>query len=198
MKKNKYISAGFLAVVVTSILCFLQINNRKVSHFYIGQKIDSLNGVYVHYNGSVSNISGRNYSSKGYNLGLKYQCVEFVKRYYYEHLQHQMPNTYGNAKDFYDKNISDGAMNSKRDLTQYSNSSLTKPKNDDLLIFDGTRFNKFGHVAIVSKVADTWLEITQQNPGPNSNSRVILKLSHDYGKWRIENDKVLGWLRKNK
>jgi hypothetical protein len=61
----------------------------------------------VYYNGGVANVVGRNVSVDGYNLGLKYQCVEFVKRYYYQHLGHKMPDTYGHAKDFFDRNVAD-------------------------------------------------------------------------------------------
>ncbi len=49
----------------------------------IGSIIDEFNGVAVYYNHNVGNVSGRNLAPDGYNLGLKYQCVEFVKRYYF-------------------------------------------------------------------------------------------------------------------
>ncbi len=71
--------------------------------FSIGKTLDSFNNVAVYYNGSVENIVERNTTPDGYNLGLKYQCVEFVKRYYYEYYHHKMPDSYGNAIDFYDK-----------------------------------------------------------------------------------------------
>ncbi len=125
----------------------------------VGQEMDDLNGVYVYYSGSVGNVNHRNTTDYGYNLGLKYQCAEFVKRYYYEHLNHKMPNSYGNAKDFFDKSLKDGHINKQRDLTQYSNLSSTKPNVDDLVIFDGTIFNTYGHVAIISEVTDTEIEI---------------------------------------
>jgi len=104
----------------------------------VGQKIDSLNSVYVFYNGTISNVSGRNVSSDSYNIGLKYQCVEFVKRYYYEYLDHKMPNSYGHAKGFFNKRLSDGKMNNDRNLIQYTNGSKSRPRVNDLLIFDGT------------------------------------------------------------
>lgn len=66
----------------------------------IGEKIESLNNIYVYYNGKVGNVNGRNISKDGYDLGLKYQCVEFVKRYYFLHYFHKMPDSYGHAKDF--------------------------------------------------------------------------------------------------
>ena len=165
--------------------------------YYIGQQIDSLNGVFVFYNGGIANVTGRNTTKDGYNLGLKYQCVEFVKRYYYEHLNHKMPDSYGHAKDFYDKTLSDGQKNKKRNLYQYKNPSQTKPKVDDLLIFDGTTSNKYGHVAIVSNVTDNEIEIIQQNPGMFGKSRVFFLLDNKDGKWKLKNDRILGWLRKD-
>ena len=162
----------------------------------VGDKVDSLNNVYVYYNSSVGNVSGRNTTADGYNLGLKYQCVEFVKRYYYEHLNHKMPNSYGHAKDFYVKGLPDGQLVKDRGLNQYSNPSSSKPQVNDLVVYDGTIFNKYGHVAIISKVTDSKIEIIQQNPGSTGSSRETYKLSKTNGKWKIGQERILGWLRK--
>ncbi len=167
------------------------------SSFEVGEKIDSLNGVYVFYNGRVGNVEGRN-TVDGYNIGLKYQCVEFVKRYYYEHLNHKMPDSYGHAKDFFSHSVKDGHKNKQRNLIQYTNSSKSKPKVNDLIIFDATPFNKYGHVAIISKVTNNQIEIIQQNPGPKGKSRESFKLSEENDRWVIQNKRVLGWLRKEK
>ncbi len=40
-----------------------------------GDKIDSLNGVIVYYNGSVGTVKGRNRGKDGYNIGLKYPSL---------------------------------------------------------------------------------------------------------------------------
>lgn len=162
----------------------------------IGQAVDSLNGVYVYYNGSVGNVGGRNLAPDGYNLGLKYQCVEFVKRYYHQHLGHKMPDSYGHAKDFFDPALSDGGFSTKRGLKQFSSPSQSKPKVNDLLIFSGNAFNPYGHVAIVSKVSGTELEMIQQNPGPSAPSRATCSLDSTGGKWTIDRSDLLGWLRK--
>lgn len=164
--------------------------------FSVGDAVDSLNGVEVFYNGSVGNVEGRNVSTDGYNIGLKYQCVEFVKRYYFEYLNHKMPNSYGHAKDFYNLQVADGKLNTDRNLIQYKNPSIAKPKVDDLLIFDGTIFNKYGHVAIVSAVFDNKIEIIQQNPGPNGKSRIFIDLEKIDNHWKLDDSDVLGWLRK--
>ena len=194
IKRWQYLLIGLLILSFIGFWAFKKFNFNTART--IGEQIDSLNGVAVFYNGGISNVSGRNVTNDGYNLGLKYQCVEFVKRYYYEHLQHKMPDSYGHAKDFFDKTLKDGQRNVKRDLIQYTNPSKTKPKADDLLIFAGTIFNKYGHVAIISNVTDSGIEIIQQNPGPFGKSRENISLSNINGEWTINNERILGWLRK--
>jgi surface antigen len=193
-KRRTYLLIGLLLFLFSGIWAFKKFNFN--SEYTVGQPLDSLNGVYVYYNGGVNNVTDRNLTADNYNLGLKYQCVEFVKRYYYEHFKHKMPDSYGHAKDFFDAELKDGQKNEKRDLTQYSNPSTSKPKIDDLLIYSGTIFNRFGHVAIVSNVTNNTIEIIQQNPGPFSKSREVFSIIEKDGKWIIDNNRILGWLRK--
>ena len=150
----------------------------------------------VYYNGKVGNSFGRNSTSDGYNLGLKYQCVEFVKRYYYNHLKHKMPDSYGNAKDFFDSSIEDGLLNKKRNLIQYSNPGKSKPSVDDILIFDRTTFNQYGHVAIIANVEENRVQIIQQNPAHLATHARWMKISFKNNLWQFKDHKVLGWLRK--
>jgi hypothetical protein len=192
-KKEIFLLIGICFVLAILIIVLKKENKQTTTK--IGQVIDNLNGVKVYYNGPYSNISGRNWTKDHYNLGLKYQCVEFVKRYYYENLNHKMPESYGHAKDFFNKNIKDGAINKKRGLNQYTNSSKSKPKVNDLVIFSGTIFNKFGHVAIISKVKENEIEIIQQNAGSSTNSRETFSLTRKKSKWTIDNSRILGWLR---
>ncbi|MPM06083.1 hypothetical protein SDC9_52378 [bioreactor metagenome] len=168
--------------------------NKK--EYTIGKPVDSLNGVYVYYNGPISNVCGRNVSADGYNIGQKYQCVEFVKRYYYQYLHHKMPDSYGHAKDFFNTKLKDGQKNKARGLIQFSNPGKSKPKPDDLVVFGGTDHNPYGHVAIISFVSNSEIEIIQQNPGPYASSRVRYPLKKINGKWKINNENILGWLRK--
>ena len=186
---------AFIFIAAYSIKKYIKNKNPNPKYF-VGQKLDSLNGVYVYYNGRVGHTGKRNLSEDDYNIGLEYQCVEFVKRYYYQHYHHKMPDSYGNAKDFYNDSIADSKLNSKRNLIQYKNPSTTKPAVSDLLIFDGHVGNKYGHVAIVSFVDDNKIEIIQQNPGPFAKSRIKIKLTKKENQFKIESDRVLGWLRK--
>ncbi|PIB29695.1 amidase [Gaetbulibacter sp. 5U11] len=194
MKKRLLLLFGILILLVVGFFISKKINLNP--NYEVGQKIDSLNGVAVYYNGGVGNVDGRALAEDGYNLGLKYQCVEFVKRYYYEELNHKMPDSYGHAKDFFNSQIKDGEINKQRNLKQFNNSSKSKPKINDLVVYSGTTLNKYGHVSIVSNVTENEIEIIQQNLGPFGSSREKYELTNDDGKWRIENDRILGWLRK--
>ncbi len=165
--------------------------------YKVGQPIDSFNNVIVYYNGMVGHSGERNVAADGYNIGMKYQCVEFVKRYYYEKLQHKMPDSYGNAKDFFDRTLPDSGLNAKRNLIQYKNGTNYAPQPEDLLILDGHAGNKYGHVAIITHVTDTSIAIIQQNPGPFGKSRDTLKLVQTQNKWCVKPERVLGWLRKD-
>lgn len=161
----------------------------------IGHKIDAFNGVPIYYNGpDFTHVAGRNTTADGYNLGLKYQCVEFVKRYYYQIYDHKMPNAFGHAKDFFDKTLPDKAFNKKRGLMQYRNVREYKPQVNDLLVYDGYPGNNFGHVAIISKVSDSEIELVQQNMG--YKTRLKIPLVNFYQYWTIADYNILGWLRK--
>lgn len=191
-------------LILFSLLLFLGVSTtscKKVKRKFAkmsytwGDKVDSLNGVYVYYNDNVSTVKGRNVVD-GYNIGLKYQCVEFVKRYYFEHYNHRMPDSYGHAKDFFQSGIADGNYSKRRDLYQYTNPSKSKPQVGDLLVYGPVALNKFGHVSIVSKVDKNKIEIIQQNPGAYGDSRQKFSLTQTDGKWRIEHSQIVGWLRK--
>ncbi len=200
MKRPVIIVSLLLVVLLLVYALYRYINTSEYNpnpKYTIGQPLDSLNGVYAYYNGMVGHTGGRNKSADGYNLGMKYQCVEFVKRYYYQRLNHKMPDSYGNAKDFFDTKIADSAINPKRGLWQFTNGSRCKPQAEDLLIFDGHVGNPYGHVAIVSQVLDSIVEIIQQNPGPFASSRDTFRLVHNNSLWRIGSGRALGWLRKD-
>lgn len=194
LKKSGYFLLILVGLIVLGTYLFKNFNLNP--SYEIGQKIDSLNGVSVYYNGGVSHVGERTTARNGYNLGLKFQCVEFVKRYYYERLGHQMPDPFGNAEDFFDPKVEDGRTNKLRGLWQFTNPSPAKPQESDLLVYSASFFNKYGHVAIVSEVFEDEIEIVQQNPGPFGASRERYSLTQENGVWKIGNTRILGWLRK--
>jgi CHAP domain len=199
MPRFRAIQAGLFAALATAAIvtggyaAVTQLNLNR-SHA-VGDVVDELNGVKVYYNGGVSHSSGRNLGRDGYNLGIKYQCVEFIKRYYFERFGHEMPDAFGNAMDFFDATLRDGDLNAKRALRQFRNGSASSPQPDDILVLGPWVFNPYGHVAIVAAVEKTSIEIVQQNPGPFTASPETIGLVRSADGWTIDNDRVLGWLR---
>ncbi len=193
--KRTYIIIFCLIIL---ILGFLKLSQHvNINPFRtVGEKLDSFNNVAIYYNGAVNHVEKRNITKDGYNLGLQFQCVEFVKRYYYENLHHQMPDSYGHAKDFFNPNVKDGTLNTQRSLLQFKNGSSSKPKTNDILVFQSSWYNSFGHVAIVTKVTENNVFIIQQNAGPFSNTRVSYHLTQENNRWKIPANKIVGWLRK--
>lgn len=75
----KYI-ALIIGLLTIGAVTFLVNDVRK-----IGTQIDSYREVPVYYNGIVyTKAYGTNYSKDGYYLGQKWQCVEYIKRFYFQ------------------------------------------------------------------------------------------------------------------
>ena len=160
----------------------------------VGEIIDRFNNVEVYYNGEIENTFGRNTSYDGYNLGLMYQCVEYVKRYYYYVYNHKMPYSFGHAKDLFDKSLPDRKLNKKRDLYQFKNGSTYRPLPGDILVFDATHKNPYGHAGIVTYSKDSKCEIIQQNVGQNTRETFIVNQIGE--RFFVVNEEVIGWMRK--
>lgn len=160
----------------------------------VGQVIDAYKGVPVYNNGIFYTKSyGKNFSEDGYYYGQKWQCVEFVKRFYLDAKGHKLPDVYGNAKDYFDDSLLQGELNTRRKLFQYRNGGTERPQPDDLIVFNDT---KFGHVAIVTEVNNDYIEVIQQNIFGKPRDRY--KILNVDGKWFVGKDKKpAGWLRKS-
>lgn len=203
LSRRKKLALIFAAIILIGGLTLFGINlliNRGMIfplNKQVGEKIDEFNGVAVYYNGPVDNTSGRNQTVDGYNIGLKYQCVEFVKRYYLEHLNHRMPDSYGHAFQFFDNKIKNGQLNPSRNLIQYTNGQGNLPQVNDLIVFSPSTYNPYGHVAIVSKANKSFIEVVQQNMGPFGSSRAKFNIALENNRYMVANNSVLGWLHKN-
>lgn len=183
----KFLIGSLLFLGVALGVLFFESNRR------VGRVLDSYRNVPVYDNGLLFFRSyGKNYSPDGYYFGQKWQCVEFIKRYYYQAKEHKMPDVMGHAKSFFDDSLPDGVLNSRRGLVQYRNGSTNKPNPDDLMVFTDTRF---GHVAIVTTVTDNSLEIIQQNI--LSGTRRQLSIVTSNGHYFVTSPRrPAGWLRK--
>lgn len=184
---NKKITSIIL-IVFAFVIFYVITDNLK-----IGRQVDSLEGVPVYHNGLILNsVQGKSYSTDGYYYGLKWQCVEFVQRYYYDVLDYRMPDPTKDAKDYFDLKVPEGSINKVTGLKQYPNNGKAKPQVNDVLVFHG---GKYGHVAIVSKVGADFVEIVQQNVYGKPREKLELIIAN--GRYLVKSDnKLVGWLRK--
>nr|WP_288827299.1 CHAP domain-containing protein [uncultured Clostridium sp.] len=187
-KKWVFILCGILLIIVCIPTIFYIQDRSK-----IGNTIDSYKNVSVCYNGYYYTKSyGKHYSEDGYYYGRRWQCVEYVKRFYYDAKGHKMPDLYGNAKDYFSYDTKQGEMNEQRDLLQFCNGGNVAPKEDDLLVFTDS---KYGHVAIITEVTEDNIEVIQQNVYGKTRQRFDLTVSD--GNYYVGTDKKqpAGWLR---
>lgn len=139
----------------------------------IGVRLDEYRGVAVYSNGLIySRSHGKHYGRNGYYYGQKWQCVEFIKRFFHQAHQHEMPDVWGHAKDFFDESVPPGGLNTARGLRQFRNGGNVYPKTGDLVVFTN---GGFGHVAIICQVTTNEVEIIQQNVLGHPRQKLPLK-----------------------
>lgn len=123
--------------------------------------------------------------------GLRYQCVEYIRRFYAEAFDIDTNAWRFNAVDFFVNAESLG-------LITFDNGGSSPPLQDDIIVFAGPKINSAGHIAIVTRVTSNSVHIIEQNWSTNGTDE--LELSEDNGTYRVirsgSSYTVLGWLRK--
>ncbi|GEM_PF-767098 len=164
---------------------------RKKSY---GTELGSFNGVKVYSNGSAYTVSDVYNFIDGKNIGMKWQCVEYIRRYYYRKFWINLGDKHrGHAKTFWG---SVAAHNMQ--LGRFSNGGSVAPKVGDIVVSDkGTN----GHVAIVRSVSGNQMCVAQQNVyQTESDVNACTTLSISNGKYTVGNFSnttlpITGWLR---
>ena len=158
----------------------------------VGDPLDSFRGVVVHENGPVIVTShGRHFAEDGYYYGQKWQCVEYVKRFFHQAHGHRMPDVWGHAKDFWDEAVAPGAISTRRGLVQHRNGGRVPPLAGDLMVFTN---GGYGHVAIVTEVTSNHIEVIQQNIPGRTRDKFVLKTASGTN-WVGQGYAPAGWLR---
>ncbi len=188
---KSYLKTIVVALVAVALLRALV--SLLQGGYEVGEMMDAYRGVAVYYNGTPSSQShGRHYNVDDYYYGQKWQCVEFVKRFYADALGHRMPDGWGHAKDFFDRRLRQGAFNERRGLLQFNNGGNVPPEPNDIVVFQDTGL---GHVAVVTRVDESEVELIQQNV-PEA-SREMYRLINDNTVYLLEGSrKAAGWMRK--
>ena len=153
------------------------------------KKVDKKDIITHHNNDKCINLE-RKYIN-GYFSGLKWQCVEFARRYLIvsDKISFQEIET---AEDIfrlnYFFNLSDNTL---IPIKKYVNGSMVLPHVGSLLIWSKSNELQFGHVAIITSINPKYIVIREQNWDIKNNRK--LKLKYKNGYYIIEKN-ILGWI----
>ncbi len=162
------------------------VSPKEWGQIAVGVEMGSLGGTPIYFNNGDTGNLGRNYSKDGYDYGLKWQCVEFIRRYYYDALGISF-SARGHAQDYFLDAESHG-------LTAFVNENTEKPQRNDLFV---AHYGGTGHIAVISEVTDTTVKIAQQNYGmqPLMTYPLLKIVKNGKTYWKIDHP-MYGWCRK--
>jgi CHAP domain-containing protein len=117
-----------------------------------GCVLTTLDGVNVYFNGWDPSAD-----EGAYYYGYRWQCVELIQRYYGE--KYNYPGIWA---PFYAYQTFD-SWGHPATMRAYPNGSATTPQKGDVLVFDQTWDDPYGHVALVRMVSNGRIDFVQQN-----------------------------------
>ncbi len=188
--RNVTLALGIVAIPFIFALHNLTARGRQVPPGF-GEKIGEFNGVAAYSNGRCNPkySSGEKQYHKEYITGFKWQCCEYVVRYYKQVYNLEVRG--GDAWEWFD-------LAGEKGLDAFKNGSEIKPAPGDILCSD---VGYFGHVAIIRAVGPDYVEVIHQNwknDGQDAAYRcpMVVKdarywvrpFKHSYYEWQ-------GWLR---
>lgn len=176
------------------ILIFICTSNIFAQQPY-GTLLGYYNGVSVYSNGNINYVSNEYNYYNGTNTGMKWQCVEFVNRFYLLIFNKNIRIAGTNANEYH-------GSATQRGLYPYSNISSIPPAINDILCFGGGS-SGYGHVVIIREVGYNYVKIAQQNGTNNySDTSFTLTMTIENGLYNISASNlssslyVQGWLKK--
>jgi hypothetical protein len=198
-------------------LIFLNLMNLFISNFLVGlpqndcvtpfgKNLGSSDGIVGYSNCRDDYYSEKTLINPYYKIptGLKWQCVEYARRYYQEKLGLTFHDVEG-AKDIWDLEIVWNLKENKSYpfFSSPNKTSLRSPKVHDLIIYPQSIQAPYGHVAVVVDVDEekNLVFIAEQNwendIWQNANYSRVLKLQKDpNGTFELLDDSgfdIIGW-----
>lgn len=175
-------------IVLTLMVWCVQWVDMRVSAQEVlpcGQEMAQHRGVAAQSNGRDMH-TGNSCDSRG-EFGNRYQCVEYVKRFY-AHVfgVADAADWRGNGGDYYRKAEGFG-------LVRFENGGANGPQVDDIMVFAG---GAHGHVAVVTRVTSDHVEIVEQNW--STTGRATLRVVTTGGSVTVSprgGYRISGWLR---
>ena len=129
--------------------------------------------------GTITALGDGLYSYKGVDTRHGPQCVELAERFYVTHYPGKFPQ-YNSGPGAFDiwEGIADGKdvggwAEYRRFFDAYENGT-TRPQADDMLLYDRTRGDGWGHIAIIAEVHENAVVILEQNS--RHDTRKVLPL----------------------
>ncbi|MBI5189737.1 MAG: SBBP repeat-containing protein [Nitrospirae bacterium] len=173
------------------LICFLILSLTVSTAFAAGEDVPlgDFAGVIAYSNTSNS---GGNSEVGGVYMGFKWECVEYVRRFYYMNYGIDLASKHtGNAETFF-------AHASDMGLVAYGNGDGTPPEVGDIVCSNYTVGDAVGHVAIVKSVDANGIHVIEQNFNNdardvdhfilfNGNNYTLEGFSGSYS--------IIGWLR---
>lgn len=148
-----------------------------------GQQVGDLDGVAIYSNSDV----GKPATQPSWSYGLKWECVEFARRYTSKQYGRTLPRV-TSAVDFWT------ASGMPTDLRRVSNGGVELPQKGDLPIMAN---GGHGHVVVVASASSSSVTIAQQNTArptqPLSVSTSSLAGSKTYRVSALTGYTTLGW-----
>ena len=159
----------FSSVVVYrgTFLCFLlerrSVVREKLAPFNDIVGVASSN-VAAYSNGNDSFYSNEDYSLYGVYMGLKWQCVEYARRWTFVRKGSVFSSVEG-AKDMWNQlTYVQRVVDQQRfALTRHENGSPHPPRNESYLIYPQQKDMPFGHVSVIVQVLPRAIRVAEQN-----------------------------------
>lgn len=149
-----------------------------------GCVLTTLDGVAVYFNGWDPSASDDTY------YGYTWQCVELIQRYY--GIRFHYPGIW--APMYAYQTFEDWGHPATMDA--YPNGSPTTPKDGDVLVFDRTWFDPYGHVALVRWVKNGKIDFVQQNMYAIGEDALPIDSHNNISAGGLYGP-IRGWLRDN-
>jgi surface antigen len=153
-----------------------------------GTYIGSFNSVNAYSNRVMGYLSYEYNYLNGTFTGMKWQCVEYVQRYYLQIYGMNIQPFMRNADSFYSNASGAG-------LLSYPNGGSVAPQVGDIICSNG---GNSGHVAIVREVGSNYINVIHQNWSNSSsdNSDTISRNGNTVNPFNLYSGyPIVGWLR---
>lgn len=164
-----------------------------------GTELGSYEGVVGYSNGGDHHFSAEGNFVGRIFTGIKWQCVEYARRWLILRRNLTFSQVDGAADIWYLNSFKTIQNSSKFTIIKRANGSEQPPTQNSVLIWKRSRANPFGHVAIVTEVNvdKRYIRVAEQNLDtnywPGNYSREI-PLIYNQGWYIHDEDPLYGWI----